>query len=107
MEDSVRNETEWDTMQKQRMGGFKPQASQMNPNEWKPEPTRAHIFGAYPLVLRRHSMVVVCSREIRCAVYMASYRWHEHPNKQVFMRRTFPELRNEKFRGERTIQEVR
>jgi hypothetical protein len=69
----------------------------MNPNEWKPEP-KQELFLAIPTSIKEafYGGGAGSGKSDVLLLYGIVHRWHEHPKfKQVFMRRTFPELRNE------------
>jgi len=69
----------------------------INPNEWKPEP-KQEIFLSLPTTIKEgfYGGGAGSGKSDVLLLYGISHRWHEHPKfKQVFMRRTFPELRNE------------
>lgn len=68
-----------------------------NLNEWKPEPKQAE-FLAVPTSVKEafYGGGAGSGKSDVLLLYGIVHRWHEHPLfKQVFMRRTFPELRNE------------
>ena len=69
----------------------------MNPNEWKPEP-KQELFLSIPTTIKEalYGGGAGSGKSDVLLLYGIVHRWHEHPKfKQVFMRRTFPELRNE------------
>lgn len=66
-------------------------------NEWRPTP-KQEIFLSLPLTIREalYGGGAGSAKTDVLLVYALAHKWHEHPGfKQVFMRRTFPELRNE------------
>jgi hypothetical protein len=66
-------------------------------NEWRPTP-KQEIFLSLPLTIREalYGGGAGSAKTDVLLVYALVHKWHEHPGfKQVFMRRTFPELRNE------------
>lgn len=66
-------------------------------NEWKPTPKQER-FLALPLTIKEamYGGGAGSAKTDVLLVYGLAHGWHEHPGfKQVFMRRTFPELRNE------------
>lgn len=68
-----------------------------NPNEWRPEP-KQEIFLSIPVTIKEafYGGGAGSGKSDVLLLYGIVHRWHEHPKfKQVFMRRTFPELRNE------------
>jgi hypothetical protein len=68
-----------------------------NPNEWKPEPKQEQ-FLAVPTSVKEalYGGGAGSGKSDVLLLYGIVHRWHENPYfKQVFMRRTFPELRNE------------
>jgi hypothetical protein len=68
-----------------------------NPNEWKPEP-KQEIFLSVPTSIKEavYGGGAGSGKSDVLLLYGIVHRWHENPFfKQVFMRRTFPELRNE------------
>ena len=68
-----------------------------NPNEWKPEPKQEQ-FLAVPISFKEalYGGGAGSGKSDVLLLYGIVHRWHENPKfKQVFMRRTFPELRNE------------
>lgn len=65
--------------------------------EWKPTPKQS-LFLSIPLSIREaaYGGGAGSAKTDVLLVYGLIHRWHEYPGfKQVFMRRTFPELRNE------------
>jgi hypothetical protein len=71
--------------------------SKRNPDEWRPEPKQA-LFLSLPITIREgfYGGGAGSGKSDVLLLYGIVHRWHEHPKfKQVFMRRTFPELRNE------------
>lgn len=65
--------------------------------EWKPTPKQAK-FLSLPLTIKEamYGGGAGSAKTDVLLVYALAHKWHEHPGfKQVFMRRTFPELRNE------------
>jgi len=65
--------------------------------DWKPTP-KQEIFLSLPLTIfeAMYGGGAGSAKTDILLVYAIAHRWHEHPGfKQVFMRRTFPELRNE------------
>jgi len=74
-----------------------PQSTKRNPNEWKPEPKQS-LFLSVPTSIKEavYGGGAGSGKSDVLLLYGIVHRWHEHPKfKQVFMRRTFPELRNE------------
>ena len=72
-------------------------ASYSTPNEWKPEP-KQELFLSIPTSVKEafYGGGAGSGKSDVLLLYGIVHRWHEHPlYKQVFMRRTFPELRNE------------
>jgi hypothetical protein len=68
-----------------------------NSNEWKPEPKQA-LFLSVPLTVKEafYGGGAGSGKSDVLLLYGIVHRWHENPKfKQVFMRRTYPELRNE------------
>jgi len=68
-----------------------------NPNEWRPEP-KQELFLSVPTTVKEafYGGGAGSGKSDVLLLYGIVHRWHEHPLfKQVFMRRTFPELRNE------------
>lgn len=68
-----------------------------NPDEWRPEPKQA-LFLSIPTTVKEafYGGGAGSGKSDVLLLYGIVHRWHEHPKfKQVFMRRTFPELRNE------------
>lgn len=68
-----------------------------NPNEWRPEP-KQELFLSIPVTIKEafYGGGAGSGKSDVLLLYGIVHRWHEHPKfKQVFMRRTFPELRNE------------
>lgn len=66
-------------------------------NEWKPEPKQS-LFLSIPTSIKEalYGGGAGSGKSDVLLLYGIVHRWHEHPKfKQVFMRRTFPELRNE------------
>ena len=66
-------------------------------NEWKPTP-KQEMFLSLPLTIREalYGGGAGSAKTDVLLIYAIVRGWHEHPGfKQVFMRRTFPELRNE------------
>jgi hypothetical protein len=69
----------------------------MNVNEWKPEP-KQELFLSIPTTIKEafYGGGAGSGKSDVLLLYGIVHRWHEHPKfKQVFMRRTYPELRNE------------
>jgi len=69
----------------------------MNKNEWKPSP-RQEEFLAIPTSVKEAAYLggAGSGKSDILLMYGIVHRWHENPKfKQVFLRRTFPELRNE------------
>lgn len=65
--------------------------------EWKPT-IKQELFLSIPLTVKEaaYGGGAGSAKTDVLLVYALIHRWHEHPGfKQVFMRRTFPELRNE------------
>ena len=65
--------------------------------EWKPEPKQA-LFLSIPTTVKEafYGGGAGSGKSDVLLLYGIVHRWHEHPKfKQVFMRRTYPELRNE------------
>lgn len=68
-----------------------------NPNEWKPEP-KQELFLAIPPTIKEafYGGGAGSGKSDVLLLYGIVHKWHEHPKyKQVFQRRTYPELRNE------------
>lgn len=68
-----------------------------NPNEWKPEP-KQELFLSIPTTIKEafYGGGAGSGKSDVLLLYGIVHRWHENPYfKQVFMRRTYPELRNE------------
>lgn len=68
-----------------------------NPNEWRPEP-KQELFLSVPTSVKEafYGGGAGSGKSDVLLLYGIVHRWHENPRfKQVFMRRTFPELRNE------------
>jgi hypothetical protein len=68
-----------------------------NPNEWRPEPKQEQ-FLSVPITFKEalYGGGAGSGKSDVLLLYGIVHRWHENPKfKQVFMRRTFPELRNE------------
>lgn len=68
-----------------------------NPNEWKPSPKQAD-FLSIPTSIKEAAYLggAGSGKSDVLLMYGIVHRWHENPKfKQVFTRRTFPELRNE------------
>ena len=66
-------------------------------NEWKPEP-KQELFLSIPTTIKEafYGGGAGSGKSDVLLLYGIVHRWHEHPKfKQVFMRRTYPELRNE------------
>jgi hypothetical protein len=66
-------------------------------NEWRPNP-KQETFLAVPTTIKEafYGGGAGSGKSDVLLLYGIVHRWHEHPLfKQVFMRRTFPELRNE------------
>lgn len=66
-------------------------------NEWKPEPKQA-LFLSIPTIIKEafYGGGAGSGKSDVLLLYGIVHRWHEHSKfKQVFMRRTYPELRNE------------
>ncbi len=66
-------------------------------NEWRPEP-KQELFLSLPTTIKEgfYGGGAGSGKSDVLLLYGIVHRWHEHPLfKQVFMRRTFPELRNE------------
>jgi len=73
------------------------QAPVIDRNQWKPEP-KQEIFLSIPTTVKEafYGGGAGSGKSDVLLLYGIVHRWHEHPLfKQVFMRRTFPELRNE------------
>lgn len=71
--------------------------AERNPNEWKPEP-KQELFLSIPTSVKEafYGGGAGSGKSDVLLLYGIVHRWHEHPKfKQVFLRRTFPELRNE------------
>lgn len=69
----------------------------INPNEWKPEPKQA-LFLSLPVTIKEgfYGGGAGSGKSDVLLLYGIVHKWHENPKfKQVFMRRTYPELRNE------------
>lgn len=67
------------------------------PNEWRPEP-KQELFLSIPTTVKEafYGGGAGSGKSDVLLLYGIVHRWHEHPKfKQVFMRRTYPELRNE------------
>lgn len=67
------------------------------PNEWRPEP-KQELFLSLPTTIKEgfYAGGAGSGKSDVLLLYGIVHRWHEHPQfKQVFMRRTYPELRNE------------
>jgi hypothetical protein len=67
------------------------------PNEWRPEP-KQELFLSIPTTIKEafYGGGAGSGKSDVLLLYGIVHRWHEHPKfKQVFMRRTYPELRNE------------
>ncbi len=66
-------------------------------NEWKPSKKQAEFLSIPPSVKEAAFLGGAGSGKSNLLLtYALVHRWHEHPKfKQVFIRRTFPELRNE------------
>jgi len=74
-----------------------PKRTVINPNEWKPEP-KQELFLSIPTSIKEafYGGGAGSGKSDVLLLYGIVHRWHEHPKfKQVFMRRTYPELRNE------------
>ena len=68
-----------------------------NKNEWRPE-AKQEIFLSVPTTIKEafYGGGAGSGKSDVLLLYGIVHRWHEHPKfKQVFQRRTFPELRNE------------
>jgi len=68
-----------------------------NPNEWKPSP-KQEAFLAIPTSIKEAAYLggAGSGKSDILLIYGICHRWHEHSKfKQVFLRRTFPELRTE------------
>jgi len=68
-----------------------------NKNEWRPEP-KQELFLSIPVSIKEafYGGGAGSGKSDVLLLYGIVHRWHEHPKfKQVFMRRTYPELRNE------------
>lgn len=68
-----------------------------NPNEWKPS-KKQEEFLSIPVSIREAAYLggAGSGKSDLLLMYGIVHRYHEHPKfKQVFLRRTFPELRNE------------
>lgn len=66
-------------------------------NEWRPEP-KQELFLSIPTTVKEafYGGGAGSGKSDVLLLYGIVHRWHEHPKfKQVFMRRTYPELRNE------------
>jgi hypothetical protein len=66
-------------------------------NEWRPEP-KQELFLSIPTTVKEafYGGGAGSGKSDVLLLYGIVHRWHEHPLfKQVFLRRTFPELRNE------------
>jgi hypothetical protein len=66
-------------------------------NEWRPEP-KQELFLSIPTTIKEafYGGGAGSGKSDVLLLYGIVHRWHEHPKfKQVFMRRTYPELRNE------------
>ena len=66
-------------------------------NEWRPEP-KQELFLSIPTSVKEafYGGGAGSGKSDVLLLYGIVHRWHEHPKfKQVFMRRTYPELRNE------------
>jgi hypothetical protein len=66
-------------------------------NEWRPEP-KQELFLSVPTTVKEafYGGGAGSGKSDVLLLYGIVHRWHEHPKfKQVFMRRTYPELRNE------------
>jgi hypothetical protein len=66
-------------------------------NQWKPEP-KQELFLSLPTTIKEgfYGGGAGSGKSDVLLLYGIVHRWHEHPLfKQVFMRRTYPELRNE------------
>jgi hypothetical protein len=69
----------------------------INPNEWKPN-AKQELFLSIPTSIKEAVLGggAGSGKSDVLLLYGIIHRWHENPlYKQVFMRRTFPELRNE------------
>lgn len=69
----------------------------LNPNEWKPSKLQAE-FLSVPTSIKEAAYLggAGSGKSDVLLMYGITHRWHENPKfKQVFIRRTFPELRNE------------
>ena len=66
-------------------------------NEWKPSKKQAEFLSIPPTIKEAAFLGGAGSGKSNLLLtYALVHRWHEHPKfKQVFIRRTFPELRNE------------
>jgi len=68
-----------------------------DPNVWKPEPKQA-LFLSIPTSVKEafYGGGAGSGKSDVLLLYAIVHEWHKHPKfKQVFMRRSFPELRNE------------
>ena len=68
-----------------------------NSNEWRPEP-KQELFLSIPTTIKEafYGGGAGSGKSDVLLLYGIVHRWHENPKfKQVFMRRTYPELRNE------------
>lgn len=68
-----------------------------SPNEWRPEP-KQELFLSIPITVKEafYGGGAGSGKSDVLLLYGIVHRWHENPLfKQVFMRRTYPELRNE------------
>lgn len=68
-----------------------------NPNEWKPSVKQTE-FLSVPTTIKEafYGGGAGSGKSELLLMYPLIHKWHEHPKfKQVFLRRTFPELRNE------------
>lgn len=69
----------------------------LSSNEWRPEP-KQELFLSIPTTVKEafYGGGAGSGKSDVLLLYGIVHRWHEHPLfKQVFMRRTYPELRNE------------
>ena len=69
----------------------------LNPNEWKPSTKQSQFLSVPPSIKEAAYLGGAGSgKSDVLLMYGIVHRWHENPKfKQVFTRRTFPELRNE------------
>src|SRR5689334_19705975 len=66
-------------------------------NEWKPNRKQAQFLALPPTIKEAlYGGGAGSGKSDVLLIYPLAHKWHENPRfKQVFMRRTFPELRNE------------